>query len=80
MAIFWLDLDEGRIMDVKIRTEKTITLSMTEPQAIDLLRLSRAIGRPDLDDTFDNPSGTLETLDNIRQALLSAGLQLKDAT
>lgn len=65
-------------MDVSVRTEKTIVLSMTEPQALDLLRLSRAIGRPDLDDTFTNPSGTLETLDNIRQALLSGGLVIKD--
>ena len=66
-------------MDVKISTVKTYCIQVTEPQARDLLRLSRAIDA-DLMVSVDRKdrTGTLETLSTLRQALLASGLSLKD--
>lgn len=69
-------------MDVTVRTEKTIVVSMTELQAVNLLRLARAIDSTILQEeiglTGNDQTGTLETLDNLRQALLTSGITPKD--
>jgi hypothetical protein len=65
-------------MDVTVRTEKTYLVTMTEPQARNMLRLARAINSDDISVAEIDKTGTLETLDNLRQGLLSSGLTLKD--
>ena len=68
-------------MDVTVKTEKTFVVTMTEFQANNLLRLSRAIDDVILQEeiglTAADRTGTLETLDDLRQALLTSGLTLK---
>lgn len=65
-------------MDVVVKTEKTFVVYMTETQAVNLLRLSRAIDGVILQEeiglTGGDRTGTLETLDDLRQALLNSGL------
>ena len=65
-------------MNINIRKVKTYCVEMTETQAQDLLRLAVAL------DEDNKPAGnnnrTLETLNDLRQALLRSGLTLtKDA-
>lgn len=70
-------------MDVKLTTEITYTVSMTETQATNLLRLSRALDVNDIRPEYADVTGTLETLDDLRQALLNAGVKpspIKDPT
>jgi len=65
-------------MDVQIESVKTFVVTMTEHQARNMLRLSRAIDANDIRPEYADVTGTLETLDDLRQALLSSGLQHKD--
>ena len=65
-------------MDVTIQTEKTYSVTMTEHQARNMLRLSRAIDANDVRPEYADVTGTLETLNDLRQALLASGLQHKD--
>jgi hypothetical protein len=69
-------------MDVTVKTEKTFVVSMTESQAVNMLRLSRAIDGVILQEeiglTGNDRTGTLETLSDLRQALLASGITLKD--
>lgn len=61
-------------MDVKIQTEKTYSVSMSEYQARDLLYFVTKV--PDADIARNGRQS--ETLDTIRQTLLNAGLTTKD--
>ncbi len=65
-------------MNINIRAVKTFCVEMTETQARDLLRLSVAINEDDA--IVRQEINTLETLNDLRQALLATGLTLtKDA-
>jgi hypothetical protein len=58
-------------MEIKTETVKTFWLSMTETQARDLLNVVASQGATAFTDSEK------ETKDTIRQALLTAGVQLK---
>ena len=62
-------------MDVNVKTEKTFLVAMTETQARNLLNVGTRADELENELTLDE----ITTLDDLRQALLSAGLT-KDPT
>jgi hypothetical protein len=64
-------------MNVTVKTIKTFYVEMTEDQAHNLLNITACAK---LNPLFDTPVGRneLETLNALRQALLTAGVYLKD--
>ena len=84
MGVFRLEMGttgQGRrIMYITVKTEKTYAVVMTESQAINLLSTAATYlewcdAFPD-DELTEERRGERETLDDLRQVLLNAGVLL----